>query len=47
MKSYKQRCLCRSGHGNGRQRMAPITAFAAEDFQQPTDNTVNCQSSQR
>ena len=40
MKSYKRVASAVLGMAMAASCMAPITAFAAEDFQQPTDNTV-------
>ena len=40
MKSYKRVASAVLGMAMAVSCMAPITAFAAEDFQQPTDNTV-------
>ena len=40
MKSYKRVASAVLGMAMAASCMVPITAFAAEDFQQPTDNTV-------
>ena len=40
MKSYKRVASAVLGMAMAASCMAPITAFAAEDFQPPTDNTV-------
>lgn len=40
MKSYKRVASAVLGMAMAASCMSPITAFAAEDFQQPTDNTV-------